>query len=254
MLSKNNFFWELGKSICIVPFDAKNLKENSINLTVGDMAWSLASDTYVKITNGTQRAECIVADDANEDSILIKQGESTIIDYEGIKYVVLLPHSVTAIRTTEILGVNAKVGGTYHTRVQTAMMGIGHISTMLGPNFCGYSLVPVQNISDKPILLKVGEPFVSVVFHKLKRKYKSDNHTVSAHTDIFAKYGIKPTDSELEELNNENNKKFIVQKKKMLQNQLFKNYLDEGYCLTVGRNSLYLPNLISKSIRFVFKR
>ena len=51
MLSRRDIENELGKGINIVPFHAKNLKENSINLTIGQNALTLGSNTIVKRTS-----------------------------------------------------------------------------------------------------------------------------------------------------------------------------------------------------------
>ena len=69
------------------------------------------------------------------------------------------------METKEVLSLNNYIGGTYHAKVGIVSKGMGHIGTMIGPNFSGDSLIAFHNVSDDLIVLKVGESFVSVVFH-----------------------------------------------------------------------------------------
>ena len=45
MLSRNNIYKELGKNINIYPFISENIKENSVNLTIGCNSWTKGSGT-----------------------------------------------------------------------------------------------------------------------------------------------------------------------------------------------------------------
>ena len=67
---------------------------------------------------------------------------------------------------------------------------------MLGPRFCGHSLVALHNISNEEIELKVGETFVSVVFNYLTTKINENNQTDNGHIDKIAELGIKITREE----------------------------------------------------------
>ena len=40
MLSRNDIENEIGKSINIFPLNTRNIKENSVNLTIGQNGWS----------------------------------------------------------------------------------------------------------------------------------------------------------------------------------------------------------------------
>ena len=46
MLSRIDIENELGKGINIVPFNRENIKENSINLSASEYAWSLNGGSY----------------------------------------------------------------------------------------------------------------------------------------------------------------------------------------------------------------
>ena len=180
MLSQLDIIKSLGKSIVIFPFNEANLKENSYNLTASKYAFA-TKDSNV------------------ERYKMIHKGKSCVISKNGVNQIILLPHSTTLIITEEILGVTS-VGGTYHSKVGLASIGLGHIGTMLGPNFCGHSLIAVHNISDEIKNINVGDTFSSVVFHKLDTPPANErNATVNAHLDKFSQFGIMEDTSEINE-------------------------------------------------------
>lgn len=178
MLSQIDIMKSLGKSIAIYPFKEDNLKENSYNLTASEHAFATK--------------------DADVDGFSIKSGENCVVLKENKQQIVLLPHSTTLIVTEEILGVTS-IGGTYHSKVGLVSIGLGHIGTMLGPNFCGHSLIAVHNISDDLIFVPVGDTFSSVVFHRLDTPFIERNATVNAHLDKFSRFGIKADTSSISE-------------------------------------------------------
>ena len=45
MLSRNNIYKELGKNINFYPFNSENIKENSVNLTIGSNSWTKGNGT-----------------------------------------------------------------------------------------------------------------------------------------------------------------------------------------------------------------
>lgn len=169
MLSQIDIVKALGSDIVIFPFNEDNLKENSYNLT---------TSRYAFASRDSKVAGC-----------KIKKGKSSIALIDGIETIVLLPRSTTLIVTEEVLGV-ASLGGTYHSKVGLASIGLGHIGTMLGPNFCGHSLIAVHNISDQIKHINIGDSFASVVFHKLDTPVNQNNPTVNAHLDKFTQFGI----------------------------------------------------------------
>lgn len=170
MLSQVDIVKALGTSINIHPFNEKNLKENSYNLTASK--WAFATK------------------DSKIDRYSIKKGMSCVVSKGGVKQIVLLPNSTTLIVTEELIGVTS-IGGTYHSKVGMASIGLGHIGTMLGPNFCGHSLIALHNVSDEIKFINVGDTFVSVVFHKLDTPITEKNPTVNAHLDKFSQFGIQ---------------------------------------------------------------
>lgn len=170
MFSKNDIIKALGNDINIVPFDENNLKENSYNLTASNFAWASK-------------------DSESSSKYKIKKNSNCVRTIDGIDKIVLLPLSTTLIITKEVLGIG-NVGGTYHSKVGLVSAGLGHIGTMLGPKFCGHSLIAVHNISEEIKYIKVGDTFASVVFHKLDSAISEPNSTVNAHSDKFGNLGI----------------------------------------------------------------
>lgn len=187
MLSKIDIENELGKGICIVPFREDNLKENSINLSVSEYAWCMIDYKFTKDYK----------DDCGNQIELVK-GEKCVFDINGKKRIVIPPYATVLVETEEVLGIDNRIGGTYHSKVGIASLGIGHIGTMLGPRFCGHSLVALHNISNEEIELKVGETFVSVVFNYLTTKINENNQTDNGHIDKIGELGIKITREERE--------------------------------------------------------
>lgn len=179
MLSRIDIEKELGKGINILPFNSENIKENSINLSASKYAWSMSNyefeDDY-KDNDGNQ--------------IKLVKGEKCVFNINGKKHIVIPPYSTVLVETEEVLGIDGRIGGTYHSKVGIASLGIGHIGTMLGPGFCGHSLVAIHNVSKECIELKVGETFVSIVFNYLTTEMNASNQTRSGHIDKIAELGI----------------------------------------------------------------
>lgn len=86
--------------------------------------------------------------------------------------------------------------------------GLGHIGTMVGPNFSGDSLIAFHNTSRNLIVLKTGDSFISVVFHYLDTPYTHINPTSSGHTDKFSELGLHVTEEQSTILNQDWKKKF----------------------------------------------
>lgn len=230
MLSRYDIENELGKGICVFPLKLENIKENSINLSAGKYAWATRScDIYFREdVKEKSRMFSLNKDSAHSRKITIGKGDSAIVeDKNGQKYIVLLPMSTTLIETEEVLAVNKYIGGTYHSKVGLVSMGLGHIGTMVGPSFSGESLLAFHNISEQLIILKPGDSFVSVVFYYLKTAYAELNPTTSGHTDKFAKLGLKVTDEQLDELNEDWKKRFSDVCQKMCESEAYKKIQDD---------------------------
>ena len=134
MLSIEDIYREMGKNIFICPLEANNFRDNSIDLTASEFAWT-SDGQYI---------------------------------FDKKKRVITVPkHTTACILTKEAIYVSAKIGGTYHSRVSLVKMGFGHIGTMLDPKYCGQSLIMLHNTTDSDLVLEEGERLVSLVFYYL---------------------------------------------------------------------------------------
>lgn len=134
MLSIEDIYREIGKNIFICPLNTDNFRDNSIDLTASEFAWT-SDGTYI---------------------------------FDDQKQVITVPkHKTACILTEEAIYVSAKIGGTYHSRVSLVIKGFGHIGTMLDPSYCGQSLIMLHNTTDSELVLRKGERLVSVVFYYL---------------------------------------------------------------------------------------
>ena len=219
MLSKFDILNELGKGICIFPLTEDNIKENSINLSASEFAWAtISSDIYLDENEPDKDKKFSLKQDNNHNKkITIKAHNSAVVENGKNKYILLLPFSTTLIETKEVLSVNSYIGGTYHSKVGMVSKGLGHIGTMVGPNFSGDSLIAIHNTSQDLVVIKVEDTFVSVVFHYLDTPYTPNNPTISGHTDKFAKLGLVVSEEQLAILNADWKKNFDEVRFKMCE-------------------------------------
>ena len=225
MLSKIDILKELSNGIVVFPLDKNNIKENSLNICAGQFAWATESATIYCCNQEKNKDKrfSLTKDDTHNIEIKIEKGLSCVnTDNQNNKYLILLPLATTLIETKEVLSLGSNIGGTYHSKVGQVSKGLGHIGTMVGPNFSGDSLIAIHNISKNLVVLKEGESFVSVVFHYLDTPYTQLNPTTSGHTDKFAALGIKATEEELKILNADWKKSFKEVCDKMCASDEFK--------------------------------
>ena len=208
MLSKRDIEKEIGREIAIFPFNYENIKDNSINLTASEYAWGTVSCCYYYNSFSIEKPIYLNENDIPDSERqyykkgFIEAGESVVIsNSDNSKVILLFPHSTTYVETLEVLSTGKNIGGSCHSKVGIAAQGIGHIGTMLGPNYSGNCFVPLHNPTDKIIVLQVGETFMSVIFHYLDTPMKEGNATNGGHTDKFSILGIKATEGELRILN-----------------------------------------------------
>lgn len=190
MLSKVDIEKQIGKGINIVPFKRDNIKENSINFTISNIAWTLAP----------------------------KNNKAKLACHSGI--LTLEPHSTTIVYTEEVIALNNKFGGTFHAKVGVVSKGVIFSSTMIGPSYCGHLMVSLQNPTDNKIKLKVGETFISLVLSKLDTKINKilTNSNTGGHTEKLGLLGIENADNEIRILN-EDWKKNIETIQNKLENE-----------------------------------
>lgn len=243
MFSKINIQKSLGKGIVLLPFEEKNiketLKENSLNLTVSKWAW--------KLTLSDMPQETIESGETLKQQKFEEARYCYIATKDGNGYIVLEPFSTTIVITNEFLAIGNSIGGTIHTRVSTAALGVGHISTMLGPSYMGRLSVPLHNPTNKPICLKVGDQFLSIIFHRLKTRIKESNHTSKSHIEKFTKWGIKLTDEQQKEIYQEDLKDMKVCVAEMNKSEYFRTYKNElswGYRFQRSVKNFFKQNKI----------
>ncbi len=188
MLSRTDIEKELGKGLNIVPLHRENIKGNSINFTVSRNAWSLGNGKIAKDSNGKWRLASNVKNGTKKYDITA--GKSGIIDDNKKKLLVLLPHTTTIVETSEVIGVGNYLGGTLHSKVGIVSKGVGDISTMLGPGFCGHLMLSLHNVTDEVVTIGVGETFVSLVFYYLRTPDEMKNTNISGHVDKLSELGI----------------------------------------------------------------
>lgn len=224
MLSKNDIQKELGKGINVYPLHIDNIKENSINFTISQNAWTLGEGAVLKVANG----KYIFAKVPDKNAQLLKKGDSAIISEKNRKYLILLPNSTTIVETSEVLGVENYIGGTLHSKVGIVAQGVGDIGTMLGPCFSGHLMLSLHNITNEVIVLRVGETFVSLIFYYLDTPSKcSKNTNMSGHVDKLSELGIKITQPTREYLTDDWKQTVDGIRKKMLDSDTYKLYEKE---------------------------
>lgn len=204
MLSKKDIERQIGKGINIVPFKRENIKENSINFTISNMAWTIC---HSKSKAGYNKAKSAC---------------------HGGK-LVLEPHSTTVVYTTEVVALNNKLGGTFHAKVGIVSKGVIFCSTMIGPSYCGHLMISLQNPTDDKIELKIGDTFISLILFKLDTKVNKTltNSNTGGHTDKLASLGIVPTDIEKKNLDEDWKKNVATIQQKLYKEESYKTLKNE---------------------------
>lgn len=225
MLSKQDIIKEIGKGISIHPLHYKNIKENSINLTVSRNAWALQSQ---KIYIDSQRQFHVGTSSDPKNNFEIKNRGSSIVNIGRDKILVLLPHQTTIVETSEVVAVSNYIGGTFHSKVGVVTMGVGHIGTMLGPNYSGHLMISLHNITDDVVTLNVGETFISLVFHYLNTPVETrSNSNISGHIDKLAELGITLNKDTREYLTADWKTSFQGVRNKMINSHEYKIFCEE---------------------------
>lgn len=157
-LSDKDIINLLGNHIFIYPFDPKNLKASSYNLTASKCAFIIED----------KKQKLIVRD----DNIIIPAGKTGIIE------------------TQESIYVSKRITGTYHSRVKLVNMGLGHIGTTLDPCFFGVSAIALHNTTKEDIAIKVGDSIASIMFYTLKSKSTGLHDNMTGHVNDGIKFDI----------------------------------------------------------------
>lgn len=193
MLSNSDIKKEIGTNILIYPFKLENIRGSSLNLTASRLAWSLSSK------------KSIVQDNK----------------------IVISPNDTALIETEECLYVSSNISGTYHSKVSLVSEGLGHISTLLDPEWIGNSLIAVHNLTTSTIEIEIGKTFVSLCFYYLRTNSTyADNANTPGRPQILLNNGIVLSKEENEIMGEDwrSNKKDL--KKKLLDSEQYKSLLD----------------------------
>ncbi len=142
----------LGRDIVIEPFLEESLTPIGYDFCVGDFVYSLENG-LLKAKNG---------------------------------YYFLPPKSTVQILTKEALWVSSKIAGTFHSKVSLVSKGLSHISTTLDPGWFGPLLIILRNNTDKEFKLKVGAPFVTLIFSRVLTPTRSNHYKPAFRKDILA--------------------------------------------------------------------
>lgn len=223
MLSKRDIFKELGKNICIYPLHIKNIKENSINLTIGQNAW-IDKNCKVKKIYQLPNDTFSLKKEQNSKELSIIGGNPAIIPSMNSKkkFLILLPHTTTSVETSEVIAVSQNIGGTFHSKVGIAAKGVGHIGTMLGPCYCGHLLISLHNITDNIITLEVGETFISLIFYLLETPIQENvNSNYNGHVDKFSELRFNVSQKTREYLTEDWKSSFTGIRNKMLTSDAY---------------------------------
>lgn len=226
MLSRRDIEKELGKGISIVPLREGNIKENSINVTIGEYAWT--QGTGAVCWCGEETFHIKEGETSDKETFTFEKGTSSILEVgEGTKkrkYLVLLPHQTTIVETEEVIGIGNHVGGAVHSKVGVVVQGIGDTGTMLGPGYCGHLMISLHNITDDVVALRVGETFVSLTFDYLTTQVVRTSNTVSSHYDKLLEYGVRLSSDDRNYFSEDWKANFAAIRDRMIESIEYKAY------------------------------
>jgi|SRR6266480_3970970 len=141
----------LGKDIVIEPFNSDSLTPVGYDLAIGDFVFSL---------------------------------EHNMLELQNDYYIIPSKNTVQ-ILTKESLWVSRRIAGTFHSQVELVSRGFSHISTTLDPGWYGPLLITMRNNTEKDIPLKVGSPFVTLLFFKVRTPTKTASLKPEFRKDIL---------------------------------------------------------------------
>lgn len=195
MLSKYDIENEIGEGIVLYPFKEYNIKGNSINLTCSKYAWMLG-EAYEFSLEEMKNYKL-------KNFKKIEKNSLCSYEFEGDYKIFIPPHKTVLIQTEEVISTGSNIGGNYNSKVGIVSKGLGHIGTMLGPNFCGHSLISLHNITDKLVILDCSDTFVSLTFFYLNTPTTEVNGNKNGHLEKFSNFGIILSDKEIKELDSD---------------------------------------------------
>ena len=157
LLSNVNLEEVLGKHIGIFPLDFKSIEGASIDLTASKYAYSVSKKKSVV------------------------SGDRITID----------PKDTVIVFTQETIFLDEHYAGACYNRISFSMKGLIHASSPIKPNYIGRFSVALYNASLETIVIKVKDPIVVVMFHKLdKPATVSRGNGKSSRLDLLQSLGI----------------------------------------------------------------
>ena len=236
MLSRNDIFRELGKQLCIYPVIFDNIKENSINISSSEYAWTQEGGTAYWY--GGKDFRISSKNGAPKKTHTFKKGEKSIFiikenNGEDKKYLILFPHQTTNVESLEVLALGKKIGGAVHSKVGIVMKGIGDCGTMLGPEYCGHLLISLHNITDDIIAIDIGETVASLTFDYLKTPVKRMSNTISSHKDKLLERKFDLSDEDSAYFSEDWKSNFFSINQKMKKSESYNQFCRE-YSKTIG--------------------
>ena len=90
-------------------------------------------------------------------------------DLRSSSKTVIKPKQYQLIATLETVELGLKVTASLHIRSSLAREGMIGSFAIVDPGFHGQLTLNLSNISEKPITIRIAEPIVQIVFHKLRR-------------------------------------------------------------------------------------
>ena len=93
--------------------------------------------------------------------------------------------STVQILTREALWVSSRLAGTFHSKVSLVSKGLSHVSTTLDPQWYGPLLITLRNNTDKPISIREGDEFVTLVFSRVRTPTRLPHRKDPYRSDIM---------------------------------------------------------------------
>ena len=173
IITADGILKRLGKHIIIYPFSRKSVKGVGYNLSISKYAWSIS-----------RKIELVITAEDGESYFRIQPGETALVE------------------TEETVWISPRVAGTFHSKVDKVSEGFSPISTTLDPGWIGPLLIAVTNLTKEERKLKLGESFVTLIFHTAEKSRVTTSNP-SGRMDRLSHLGLPVSDDASGWLNEE---------------------------------------------------
>jgi deoxycytidine triphosphate deaminase len=157
------------REIVIYPYDKKNLTPVGYNFTYSNFIYSLSTCSFKKITETETKPA----------------------------HFYLRPNETVLVLTRETIWVSKHIGGTLHSKVGVIIEGLSHVSTTLDPGWQGQLLVPINNPTNRKIIVPirddVGEvlSFITLVLQRSEKESGLEHNNKAARLDLLKDIIVK---------------------------------------------------------------